>query len=456
MGVPDPVLASVLLDRYVLQQQLGKKPGRRTLLALDRETQQRVVLKVLTFSHDTTWEAVRLFQREAALLKTLSHPSIPQHIDAFEFETAASKGYVIVQSYIEALSLAEHLQAGRCFSEEDVYRIVEAVLEILVYLHQRQPPVIHRDIKPGNVWLGDRSGDSPGQVYLVDFGSVQTLASRGGKTMTVVGTYGYMPPEQFGDVAYPASDLYSLGATAIALLTRTHPADLPKTGVKMQFEDQVSLSANFQAWLQWMVDPDVEMRPDSAETALQWLKPQHISRIASLHTPKSNRLQSSMTPTQLLWDAVWRSMLWGALTGAVAMIIFPGFVVLIPRIGILGAFIGALIGAINGVSIGVWTYLFNFPLTRYQSHYAYCAIISTALSLQVSLLSLHTALAAMDAHLSRYAALTIPAIVLTGASMLIHSRRIINRWYRQPSKRLPKLKGKQNYQHSSKRSLKPQ
>ncbi|MEM8807831.1 MAG: serine/threonine-protein kinase, partial [Cyanobacteria bacterium P01_G01_bin.38] len=234
MSLPDPFLASILNDRYQLQRQLSKKAGRRTLLAFDHQTQQPVIIKLLTFSQDLAWEEIKLFQREAELLQTLSHPSIPKYIDAFEFETSASKGYALVQSYIDAPSLDEHLKAGRCFDEDDVRHILEFVLEILTYLHTRQPPVIHRDIKPSNILLVDRTGNSLGPVYLVDFGAVQTLASRGGKTVTVVGTYGYMPPEQFGGSATPASDLYSLGMTAMTLLVQTHPADLPPVDFQRQ------------------------------------------------------------------------------------------------------------------------------------------------------------------------------------------------------------------------------
>ncbi|MHC5829679.1 MAG: serine/threonine protein kinase, partial [Nostoc sp.] len=121
-----------------------------------------------------------------------------------------------------------YLQTGRTFTEAEVKQIAKAVLEILVYLHGLYPPVIHRDIKPSNILLGDRSGNSVGQLYLVDFGSVQTVLATETGTRTVVGTYGYMPPEQFGGRTVAASDLYSLGATLIYLVTGTYPADLPQ------------------------------------------------------------------------------------------------------------------------------------------------------------------------------------------------------------------------------------
>ena len=429
MGMPDSFLASVLSDRYQPQRSLSKKPGRRTLLALDRQTQQPVIIKLLTFSHDTTWEEVRLFQREAELLKTLSHLSIPQYIDAFEFETAASKGHAIVQSYIAAPSLEAHLKAGRHFSEDEVRYILESVLEILIYLHQRQPPIIHRDIKPSNILLSDRSGDFVGNVYLVDFGSVQTLANRGGKTMTVVGTYGYMPPEQFGDIAYPASDLYSLGATAIALLSQTHPADLPKTGVRIQFEDQVSVSADFQTWLQRMIAPEVAERPASAAAALRSLLSPDEAQVDS---PQSCSNGGLMTPTQLLRDAIGHNFRWGALVGAIGFSIFPGLVFLVHSpIGVLfmamlGAGLGGVLGWINGVVLGILTRFFFFPLTHRENHRANCTAVSAIVGCMVSLLVFGSLLM-----------LAIPVMAIIGALMGVSTYKIVSRWYRQPSPVLP-------------------
>jgi len=220
-------------DRYQIQQQLGKKAGRQTFLAIDNETQQPVVIKLLSFNKDFEWDDLKLFEREAETLKSLNHPAIPCYLDFFEVDLPHSKGVALVQSYIPAKSLEAQLKAGRRFSEPEVKQLAIALLEILSYLHSQQPPVIHRDIKPSNILLGERSGNFVGQVYLVDFGSVQTLAATEGGTITVVGTYGYMPPEQFGGRAVPASDLYSLGATLIYLTTGKHPAELPQINLKL-------------------------------------------------------------------------------------------------------------------------------------------------------------------------------------------------------------------------------
>jgi serine/threonine protein kinase len=111
-----------------------------------------------------------------------------------------------------------------------------------------------------------------GEVYLVDFGSVQTLAAREGSTVTVVGTYGYMPPEQFGGRAVPASDLYGLGATLIYLVTGVHPAELPQEDLRINFEPKIAISSDFVDWLQWMTEPDLNSRLTSADRALKALE----------------------------------------------------------------------------------------------------------------------------------------------------------------------------------------
>jgi hypothetical protein len=111
-----------------------------------------------------------------------------------------------------------------------------------------------------------------GDVYLVDFGSVQTLAARKGSTITVVGTYGYMPPEQFGGRNVAASDIYSLGATLIYLATGRHPAELSQDNVQIQFESIVNFNSDLIDWLKWMTQPSLNRRLASAGEALKALK----------------------------------------------------------------------------------------------------------------------------------------------------------------------------------------
>jgi serine/threonine protein kinase len=138
--------------------------------------------------------------------------------------------------------------------------------------------------------LGSRSENGLGQVYLVDFGAVQNQVALGEGTFTVVGTYGYMPPEQFGGRSVPASDLYSLGATLIYLLTKVHPADLPQKNLLIQFEQVTQLSQDFKQWLRKMVEPSLDKRFSWAQFALQALKRPDLVNPLTGRKPEGSRV----------------------------------------------------------------------------------------------------------------------------------------------------------------------
>ncbi|MCZ0899226.1 serine/threonine-protein kinase, partial [Microcoleus sp. HI-ES] len=357
----------ILADRYQCDRRLGKQAGRQTLLARDLKTQQQVVVKLLSFSSDFNWEDLKLFEREVETLKSLSHVAIPRYLDSFEIDTPNRKGFALVQTYIEAKSLQEYLSDGRTFSEREVKQLATALLDILAYLHQRQPPVIHRDIKPSNILLKNRSGNSVGEVYLVDFGAVQTLATQQGKTVTVVGTYGYMPPEQFGGRAVPASDLYGLGATLIALITKQHPADLPQKDLQIEFEQITQLSPAFTDWLKWMTHPSLDRRPTSVQIAKEVLeKPQEIHKYSLPLKPGK-----TVDTFSLFENAIGRSIGMGTLAVGACAAIYSTFI--IPAVGtifggFIGLFLGLLLGVGNGIIVGIVTRLWFFPLTNPKLH----------------------------------------------------------------------------------------
>lgn len=253
----------ILGDRYEVERQIGKQTGRWTLLARDTSTQERVVIKLLFLDEALEWDDLKLFEREVETLKSLSHPSIPRYLGFFEHQLPNDKALALIQTYVEGKSLEQCLQEQRVFTEAETKQLAKALLHILLYLHGQQPPIVHRDIKPSNILLANR------QAYLVDFGSVKSLKSSGDTSaFTVVGTYGYMPPEQFSGRAIPASDLYSLGATLTTMLAGTHPSSLPHKGMKLDFEKIANLSPAYAEWLGWLTDPNLEYRAQSAQEAL--------------------------------------------------------------------------------------------------------------------------------------------------------------------------------------------
>ena len=171
-----------------------------------------VVIKELSISNLENWKNKELFEREIAVLNSLNHKQIPNLIDNFELGDGSDKCHYLVMEYIEGVNLEEEISKKR-YTENEVLELIEELLNILDYLHSFSPPIVHRDIMPSNIIC--RKVDN--KLVLIDFGAVtEALKVEGGST--VVGTYGYMAPEQFMGQASVQSDYYSLGAIMIKLL----------------------------------------------------------------------------------------------------------------------------------------------------------------------------------------------------------------------------------------------
>ncbi len=131
------------------------------------------------------------------------------------------------------------------------------------------------------------------------------IAAQEGGTITVVGTYGYMPPEQFGGRTKPASDLYSLGATLIYLVTGMHPTELPQQDLQIQFRQITNLSPELTDWLEWMTEPSLEQRFASVEIAIQNIESPPIRENAiqtsnqQATKPPRSRIQLIKSPEKL-------------------------------------------------------------------------------------------------------------------------------------------------------------
>jgi serine/threonine protein kinase len=351
-------MGNILSNRYEVQKQLGKKAGRRTLLAKDLKTEELVIVKLLSFGSDFQWDDLKLFEREAETLKSLSHSCIPRYLDYFEINSSNFKGFALIQTYIPAKTLEQYLETGRKFTELEVKQIAKSVLQILSYLHSLNPPVIHRDIKPSNILLGDRTGNNVGEVYLIDFGAVQTvLGTEGAGTRTIVGTYGYMPQEQFGGRTVPASDLYSLGCTLIYLVTGSHPADLPEKDLRIQFAEVTNLSPNFTNWLKLMTEPSLGNRLRSASEAITALDKPHLPQNNALTLKKPNDSKITFTKNKDFIEFVIPPM--GFRFATLRSIVNNFFLICTSQL----FFISLMEGQLLGSSIFVITALLFFMIT---------------------------------------------------------------------------------------------
>ncbi|WP_309731211.1 serine/threonine-protein kinase [Chamaesiphon sp. OTE_75_metabat_556] len=261
-------VAKTLNDRYEIIDTLGKGGIATTYAAKDLETDRTVAIKVMSLRRAQDWKAIELFEREAKILAQLNHPCIPKYLDYFQIDTDRDREFHIVQSLAPGTPLSVLIDRGWQPEVAEVEQIAVQILEILTYLHHLSPPVIHRDIKPQNLI---KSAD--GKISLVDFGAVQDTYHQtvtGGST--VVGTYGYMAPEQFRGQAFLSTDLYGLATTLLFLLTREDPSKLPQKQLKINFKSTLKLPRQFADWLDRMLEPTVEQRFTTAAEALAVLQ----------------------------------------------------------------------------------------------------------------------------------------------------------------------------------------
>lgn len=287
----------IAMARYrieaLINQQIEKRsqPLARMRFALaaayDRD---RVVVELDLFDPSDTAELEQLKQR-GSRLQALSHPAIPDYLDAFEVETPLGIGFATVQAAVNAQSIQAWTAAGYCFDESELMQIGAKALSALQYLHEATPE-IHRAIKPNSILLEDRRSGDPladyepakdrrtkrpdsgerrgfGKLYLVNPGRPSTVNASG--TLTSAGTYGYTAPEQFYGLAQPVSDLYSLGAVLIFLATGKSPAARVQSDLQIQTQN-LALSKPFIKWLEKLTQADPTRRIASAEQALQELE----------------------------------------------------------------------------------------------------------------------------------------------------------------------------------------
>lgn len=254
----------IINDRYSILNKLGQGGSSITYAAIDKKTNQKVAIKALSLTGLEDWKKIELFEREAKILQQLNHPAIPKYIDYFQIETEDNVYFYIVQQLAPGQSLAYLVSQGWVAEERIVKDIAEQILEVLVYLQQLTPPVIHRDIKPQNIIYQPDTG----KLFLVDFGAVQDTYHHTVMGSTVVGTYGYMAPEQFRGSAVLSTDLYGLGCTLLFLLTGKPPIDLPQKKLKIVFKNVVKLERNFANWIDKLIEPNCDRRFPKAEAAL--------------------------------------------------------------------------------------------------------------------------------------------------------------------------------------------
>ena len=174
-----------------------------------------VVIKQLNPNAAKSLKDQELFMRQAMTLNQLDHPAIPHFLDFF----VEDHQFYLVMEWIPGQNLSDHIQEQGPLTAAKAFACGLQVCNVLGYLQQQNPPLVHRDLKPTNLILRYRDG----RIVLVDFGVVKPL---GGLEQTRLALSGYRAPEQLHGQTFPQSDFFSLGATIVHLVTGRDPAKI--------------------------------------------------------------------------------------------------------------------------------------------------------------------------------------------------------------------------------------
>ena len=244
----------LIRQRYQILKKIGQGSFGITYLAEDKDNlNKKCVVKLLnppSLDKDIFKKSIELFEREAKTLAELGkHDQIPTLLAYFQQED----DFYLVQEYVEGHPLSEEKQV---MNEDDIIDFLCQILTILQEVHKKN--VIHRDIKPSN--LMRRSSDN--KIILIDFGGIKNINQKASeqkqKPPTCLGTPGYMPPEQYNGKPCFASDIYSLGKTALHMLTGSLDGTIPP-----------DINPQLINILQRMTEMQWENRYQSADQVLQ-------------------------------------------------------------------------------------------------------------------------------------------------------------------------------------------
>jgi len=243
--------------KYTVVEKLGAGGQAAAFLAKTADGTEVVLKEFILTSAEAFGalvESATDFENESSTLSRLKHPKVVKFLDIF----AEDRRAYIVLEYVRGNTLRQSVETGGAMSELEAVELAIHMCDILGYLHEQSPPVVHRDFTPENLLKQD-----DGSLKIVDF----SVSSRTGphKSGDCVGKHSYTPPEQFRSQACPQSDIYALGATLFFLVTGCEPKPISSSDPR----DLVpTVSEEFAAIVRKATALDLAERYDS----VTWLR----------------------------------------------------------------------------------------------------------------------------------------------------------------------------------------
>lgn len=252
-------VGSYIHDKYEVLKLIGHGGMSEVYLAMDKNLNKQWAIKeIRRRSNDETGKYVmQSALAEANMMKKLDHPCLPRIVDIIN----NSDVIYVVMDYIEGEPLSRIIHEEGAQPQSRVMDWAKSLCDVLRYLHSQNPPIIYRDMKPGNIMLQPN-----GNVKLIDFGIAREYKENKLEDTVILGTRGYAAPEQFGGKGQTdaRTDIYSLGVTLYYLLTGKNPAEPPYEIYPIRVWNP-SLSAGIEHIIEKCTESDPGSRYQSAE-----------------------------------------------------------------------------------------------------------------------------------------------------------------------------------------------
>ena len=222
----EPTERQFLRNRYRLLRKIGEGGFSAVYEALDLQGEEHVAIKAVTLrglSVQEKIDATDTYNREVSILSTVRHRTLPRIHEYF----SDPECWYVVMDFIDGITLESYLEQREAtlLPVEDVLDMGIVLCDVLDYLHQQQPAIIFRDLKPANIMLA-----TDGHLYLIDFGIARRFKPGQAKDTVPFGSSGYAAPEQYGRAqTTPQADIFSLGALLHQLLSGDDPSLSPFT-----------------------------------------------------------------------------------------------------------------------------------------------------------------------------------------------------------------------------------
>lgn len=246
----------VIGDKYKIIETIGQ--GGTSVVYLVENIAVKNIWALKAIPKNSPWFFAEM--NELQVLKNLSHPMLPRITDYFEDENAC----YIIMDYFFGTNLQDYISDNGPTGEEQLIKWTEELIDVLNYLHDQEPAIIYRDMKPANIIVS-----SEGRLRLIDFGTARYSKEGAGEDTVYIGTQGYAAPEQYGTgVSDERTDYYSLGMTLLHLSTGIHPLQINNDNFRSILKKS-GLSKKFVEFITELIEPDPANRPRNSDELLK-------------------------------------------------------------------------------------------------------------------------------------------------------------------------------------------